>query len=119
MDFMWDMMDVEMLAAGTSEKGTYHDSGTDCALTDDTNPSWLVVQHQHQHQQHHRTYSNETSGGVSEGPCLSTPSEEDKPEWQYGAALVVDREASSIPIAENNQQLFLPDLSGAGSYHLV
>lgn len=111
------MADVEMLVAGTSENESYHDSGTDCALTDDTNPSWLVVQHQHQ--QHHRTYSNDTSGGVSEGPCLSTPSGEDKPEWKYGAALVVDREASSIPVAENNPQLFLPDLSGAGSYHLV
>lgn len=106
MDYTWDMVSGGRLAASTSEKGSYHDSATDCAITDDTNSSWLVVQQQH----HHRKYSNETSGDASDGGSLSLPGD-GQAEWPFGAAFAVNTDTTFIPAEENNHQLFLPDLS--------
>lgn len=114
MDFTWAVVGGdEMLPADTSER-SYHDySGTEYAITDDTNSSWLVVHQQQQHQQHCRTYSNATSGGVSDGPCLSVPID-GQPDWILGTGSAVDSELNYIPIAGNNHHVLLPDLVSSG-----
>jgi hypothetical protein len=99
--------DSNYLTIGSSDIGSYGDNGTSCAFTDETNSSWLVVPH------HHRTYSNESSGPVSEGPCHSDPSDS-QPDHLYGAEFAVDTTADNEPIPEHNGHHFIQDLARPG-----
>lgn len=101
MDFTWDYS-----SKGTSDIEGYGDNTTYCAITDDTNSSLLQVQ-----PQHHRTYSNESSGPISDGPCHSEPSDF-RPEHIYGN--VSDWDA----IHQIGHSAFLPDLLNPGLSYL-
>jgi len=67
---------------------------------------------------HHRTYSNESGGtAVSDGPCLSTPSE-GVPEWQYTtyAATGEAIDGTALQSVTENQLLFSQGLTSTSNY---
>lgn len=107
MEFSWGAVGSDHLTAGTSDIGSYGDHGTGCALTDDTNSSWLVVPH------HHRTYSNESSGPASEGFCHSEPSDSQLDHLSH-TDFPTDLPLDNVPILEHNGHHFLQDLARPG-----
>jgi hypothetical protein len=102
MEYTWEMRGGEEMS-GVSE----------CAITDETNSSWLVIGEA----RHQRSYSNESnriSDAVSDGPCLSTPSD-GRPEWTYAPPYTAVREDNYFPDLGHNDPLLLSDLSDPGA----